>query len=239
MTNFFTVSKKKPFTKPNIRLGGSIFKFRIFEALREIVLYILSLAIRLWLSTVKIEISPQIEARIKNTDKPTIILMWHNQLLMGNHWCKLRKRRKTVSLISAGAIGAWLSRLIRKFGPEAIRGSVNLRGKEALRELIKAVQNGSDAALTPDGSRGPKYRLKPGAVLIAQKTQSAILLVGYQFDNAWRLRTWDRFFIPKPFSKVTANAKYFSSINEVVNSEEISLICFRLEEELNKLIRRK
>jgi lysophospholipid acyltransferase (LPLAT)-like uncharacterized protein len=65
------------------------------------------------------------------------------------------------------------------------------------------LKRGHDIGITPDGSRGPLYEIKPGLVLLAQLSRRPIIPLSFAYSNAWRLRTWDRFFIPKPFSRVT------------------------------------
>jgi lysophospholipid acyltransferase (LPLAT)-like uncharacterized protein len=62
--------------------------------------------------------------------------------------------------------------------------------------------DGSDVCLTPDGPRGPRYRIQPGFIKLAQATGAPIIPIHVRFSSAWRLKTWDRFVIPKPFSKV-------------------------------------
>ena len=84
-----------------------------------------------------------------------------------------------------------------------MRGSATQRGSTAIRELVRCLRRGDDVGITPDGSRGPRYQIKAGLVLLAQLSGRRILPISFEYANAWRTRSWDRFFIPKPFSKVT------------------------------------
>ena len=72
-----------------------------------------------------------------------------------------------------------------------------------MRELATLLRRGHDVAITPDGSRGALYEIKPGMILLAQLTGAPVLPISFEFSRAWRLRTWDRFAVPKPFSRVT------------------------------------
>jgi lysophospholipid acyltransferase (LPLAT)-like uncharacterized protein len=73
---------------------------------------------------------------------------------------------------------------------------------QAVRDLIAAQNEGCDIGVTPDGSRGPMYDMKAGAVTVAMKTRAPILLLSFNYSQAWRLKSWDRFFIPYPFSRI-------------------------------------
>ena len=114
-----------------------------------------------------------------------------------------RIRPRAFVLTSLSQDGEWLARLAGRFGFGAARGSARRRGPEALRELVGLLRAGHDVAVTPDGSRGPVYRLKGGVVLLAQLSGARIVPVSVDFSRAWRLRSWDGFFVPKPFARVT------------------------------------
>ena len=83
-----------------------------------------------------------------------------------------------------------------------VRGSRYKRGTQAVRDLIAAQREGFDIGVTPDGSRGPIYDMKAGAVTVAMKTGAPVVLLSFNHSGAWRLKSWDRFFIPHPFSKI-------------------------------------
>jgi lysophospholipid acyltransferase (LPLAT)-like uncharacterized protein len=72
----------------------------------------------------------------------------------------------------------------------------------ALVALRKALREGVDICLTPDGPRGPRYVLQPGAVKLAEAGGAAMIPIHVEFSSAWKLKSWDRFHVPKPFSKV-------------------------------------
>jgi lysophospholipid acyltransferase (LPLAT)-like uncharacterized protein len=133
----------------------------------------------------------------------TIFVCWHNRLLM---LPLLRRQvlggRRVVALASPSGDGEILAQFVGKFGVSAVRGSSSRRGARAVAELIRELRGGAHVFITPDGPRGPRYRLNPGAVALAQATGASIVPVGVEVDRAWRLKSWDRFFIPRPFARV-------------------------------------
>ena len=80
-----------------------------------------------------------------------------------------------------------------------------------MRELIRVVRKGNDVGITPDGSRGPIYKAKSGAVVLSRITKSPICLLSFEYSSHWTLNSWDRFVIPFPFSKVKVRTKILSS----------------------------
>jgi lysophospholipid acyltransferase (LPLAT)-like uncharacterized protein len=169
----------------------------------------LGILYRLW--TLSIRLSYKDEdgrAEIRNLSEPATIILWHNRLFLAGEWHqRFRKKRKCYGLISGSRDGAWLETFYGWAGIRAIRGSRNRRGSQATRELIRLVKDGNDAGITPDGSRGPKYQAKSGALLIARASRSPVVLLSFSYGWAIRLKSWDQFVIPLPFSKVNARTK--------------------------------
>lgn len=138
--------------------------------------------------------------------EPLLVAFWHNRLLaMPIVWSRYLPpgRPPAVALSSSSGDGELIAQVINRFGVRSIRGSAARRATQALRDMKRFLDRGHDVGVTPDGSRGPRYEIKPGLVLAAQLTGRAILPLSCEFSSAWRLRSWDRFFIPKPFAVVT------------------------------------
>jgi lysophospholipid acyltransferase (LPLAT)-like uncharacterized protein len=135
---------------------------------------------------------------------PVIYALWHNRFFtVPPAFRKVYgKNRRCVVLTSASHDGAMVARAMAVFGFEAVRGSSSRRGAAALVALTRAVRSGLDACITPDGPRGPRYEVHPGMVKLAVATGAPIIPIHVTFSSAWRLKTWDRFVIPKPFSRV-------------------------------------
>jgi lysophospholipid acyltransferase (LPLAT)-like uncharacterized protein len=95
----------------------------------------------------------------------------------------------------------YIARFIQRFGYGAAKGSSTRGALSGLIQMIRAVRSGKSAAFTVDGPRGPIYEAKPGALLLAKKTGAAILPFSISLDRCWRLHSWDRLEIPKPFAR--------------------------------------
>ena len=140
---------------------------------------------------------------------------WHRCLIPCA--CYFHARFKPAVLISLSFDGELIARTIEQLGFLTARGSSTRSGGSGLWALAKAVERGHPAVFTADGPRGPVYKVKPGAVKLAQLTGYAIGIFYAHPEKAWMLRSWDRFLIPKPFSRVALS--YARQI-EVPRSED-------------------
>jgi len=155
--------------------------------------------------------------------------LWHNQLLLSLLFRRTYDvRKRLVALVSASKDGAWLAALFDKVGVPTVRGSSNRFGREALRSLIDSLQQGDHVAITPDGPRGPAYSLEGGAIVAARRAGAEIVLIGADIGSAWRLDSWDGFFIPKPFAKINVKAERIRVPDLRVMKEPIQEIRDRL-----------
>ncbi len=164
---------------------------------------------------------------------PVIMCFWHNRIL-GITLAFLRhypgKTRKGVNVLtSASRDGEILAQLVGQFGMDAVRGSSSRRGSRALRELIELIENGCDIAITPDGPRGPRYSFGPGAISLAQLTAAPIAPVHAKFTRCLRMKTWDGFIIPLPFSKVSVTVDDPIHVPRELNDEEFEAARSRVE----------
>ena len=175
----------------------------------KLLLAPLGILYRFWTMTIRLSYSDKQERdRICQTNEAVTIILWHNRLFLAGEWHKrFRKKRTCYGLISGSRDGAWLETFYGWAGIRAIRGSRNRRGSQATRELIRAVKNGNDAGVTPDGSRGPKYQAKTGAIFVARASKSPIVLLSFTYTWCIRLKSWDQFVIPLPFSKVEVKTR--------------------------------
>lgn len=137
------------------------------------------------------------------TEPPVIYAFWHNRILAITAAflrCYPSGRGGVLVLTSASKDGMWLGEFASRLGMGSVRGSSSRRGAAAMRELIERVEQGHDIAITPDGPRGPRYKLGSGMIYLAQHAEIPIIPVHARFGRCWRLKTWDGFCIPKPFS---------------------------------------
>lgn len=106
-------------------------------------------------------------------------------------------------LISEHRDGEIIARVASNLGFRTVRGSTSRGASRALLGLIHVLEQGLDVAITPDGPRGPLGSFAPGPLVASQRTGRAILMVAASASRAWRLGSWDRFLIPRPFARVT------------------------------------
>ncbi len=131
---------------------------------------------------------------------PAVYAFWHRSLLA----CAWRFRNLGVSiLISRSFDGELIARTVERLGFNAVRGSSSRDGSLGLRGLHRAYLAGHYCAITADGPRGPAMVAKPGVMQLAKLVDSTVGAFYVLPDRAWQLRSWDRFLIPKPFSRVT------------------------------------
>ncbi len=139
----------------------------------------------------------------KLLNKPYIIAFWHGKLLMQPFiYNKLRNKPKVATMISEHFDGEIISKIIKYFHFESIRGSSKKGAIKVLKESFSKVNDGYDIAITPDGPRGPRYSIADGIVSIAQKKNLQIVACNFYASSFWRLKSWDGFMIPKPFSTI-------------------------------------
>jgi lysophospholipid acyltransferase (LPLAT)-like uncharacterized protein len=133
-----------------------------------------------------------------------IPVYWHqHQLFCVKHLLEQRGAGlKLGFLISPSVDGEIGAMIVRNLGAEVIRGSSSHTGARALRDYYQALAHeGVSPAITPDGPRGPPWKFKPGAVLLAQLSGRPMIPLSYAASSAWKIK-WDRFVIPKPFSRI-------------------------------------
>ncbi len=139
---------------------------------------------------------------------PTLFCTWHNRLALSmkcyHDYAKHHfPSRGLAALVSASKDGAFLAAILECFKVQPVRGSSSRRGAQALLELTTWAERGYSLAITPDGPRGPKYRVQEGVISLAQLTGLPIVPVSCELSWRIRLRSWDNFLIPLPFSRCT------------------------------------
>ena len=189
---------------------------------RRIILWPLAMILRLWGASLRFKFSEETKVAfgdISNT--PTVFLLWHNRLFLAiEFFRRFRAGTEVYSLISASKDGAWLTAFFSLVGMKAIRGSSSRKGHDAVRELLGVLDQGHHIGITPDGPRGPLYQFKPGAYIIAKRARTRIVLFGAKFSRFFRVSSWDRLFIPLPFSKIEFIAQEISK--EQIHSSAIN-----------------
>ena len=163
---------------------------------------------------------------------------WHqHQLYCGKFLVEQRARGLAPGwLISPSVDGELGAMMVRRFGGAVIRGSSTHTGARALRDYYQALtRDAVSPVITPDGPRGPRFKFKPGALLLAQMSQRPILPMAYAASRAWLVK-WDKFVIPVPFLARIAIAigapRYVSRVTDAATLERLEA---EMEHELHRL----
>ena len=165
--------------------------------------------------------------------------LWHNRLLIFP--LVLRRffpNRHGAALISASRDGDLLADAIHRFDYDVVRGSSSKLGASGLLQLSDVIAKGRDVVITPDGPRGPAYELGPGIIFLAQKTGAAVLPINVEYSACWRVKSWDRFIIPKPFSKVRVIIGQPERIRLTSSDQEFESERHRLQNAMMSLVER-
>ena len=138
-------------------------------------------------------------AAVRDGGRSFVFLLWHDALLplLWQH-----RGEGVVILVSEARDGLYLAEYARHLGYGKVTGSSTRGGVRALLGAVKALQSGTPVAVTPDGPRGPRRTVKPGALAAAQRAGVPVLPIHAGASRAWRLSSWDRFMIPKPLARL-------------------------------------
>lgn len=188
-----------------------------------------AIALRLWLATLRIHSNRD---KVDDTQGPFILLLWHDRLFTSSIVANRYLDRPVTALISTSKDGGWLVAFFRLMGIKAVRGSSSKRGAAALVSLTRAVRGGHHAGVTPDGPKGPRRECKSGVIALAKLTGRPFLIMGMNFRSAWTLRSWDRFALPKPFSRVDVT---FEEISCPARDDDDQVLAQRLQTRLDVL----
>ena len=211
------------------------------DSWRARVLIVLGLGLyRLWARTLRLQVEDPNDVVAFVRNQPVIFAIWHNRLLMlPRVFDPCFPTRQSFGLISASRDGDLVSILIERSGYGTIRGSSSRKGVSALRQLVDTLAGGSNVLFTPDGPRGPVYEASQGVVFLAQKTGAPVVPIHMEYSSCWRLKSWDRFIVPRPFAKLRAIFGVPVRIAETQTPEEFEAERMRLQNAIMDLVERK
>jgi len=136
---------------------------------------------------------------LKRAGKPYLLSCWHGELLPAV-WAN--KHRDLCAMVSQHGDGEIIARLVEPLGFRAVRGSTTRGAKQALIGMVVELQHGHSFAITPDGPRGPAMVPQPGVLMAAMRAQVPIIPIRVEATWVWRMKSWDRFMLPKPFARI-------------------------------------
>lgn len=160
-----------------------------------------------------------------------IFTFWHNQLLfMPCVYSRWLSGRRMAVIASQSRDGELIGAIIARFGLRSIRGSTSRGGRKALLNLFRSILNGWDAVVTPDGPRGPRYRVQEGVVGLASSTGAPIVAVSSHGDFKLVLRrSWDHLRVPLPGGRIRAAFSAPLWVPRGIGREERAFFCRKLE----------
>ena len=196
--------------------------------------------LKLWARTLRYEVEDHAGVVGQPVKESYIGALWHNRLLLiGLVLKRFVPQRPNTFLVSASRDGALLAEMMRQLGFDAVRGSSSRLGASAALHLTDVLASGRDIGITPDGPRGPVYELGPGIIFLAQKTGAPIVPVDIAYSSCWRLNTWDRFIVPRPFAKARVIFGSLHRVRSTGTPEEFEAERKRLQDVMMSLVERR
>jgi lysophospholipid acyltransferase (LPLAT)-like uncharacterized protein len=171
----------------------------------------------------------------RKQNKSVVYAFWHGRMLILAY---SHRGRKIHVLISQHRDGELIARIIHKLGFVSVRGSTTRGGARAIFEMCERTASGFDLGVTPDGPKGPRFQVHPGTIYIAQRSGMPIVPITNSAKSRWTLSTWDRFIIPKPFSRAVIMLGEPTCVPSESTPEQLEEIRADLERKLNDLTRR-
>ncbi len=170
--------------------------------------------------------------KYKKEGRGTVLCLWHGKILFPLYFFRKRGIRPIISRHRDGEILARVSLLL---GYRPIRGSSTRFGGTALAEALRAIKRGEDVVFAADGPRGPYHRLKPGCIYAAAKSGAGLFYGSYASKPSKKLRSWDRFNVFPPFSRIIMEIRGPLFVPPEADMEEWRR---KIEEEMEALDRR-
>jgi lysophospholipid acyltransferase (LPLAT)-like uncharacterized protein len=165
--------------------------------------------------------------------RPVILTFWHSRIIPLSYF---HRGEGNVALVSEHEDGEYTTQILKRMGyATAARGSATRGGVQGLRGLLRAVREGRDIGITPDGPRGPARVLKEGVLVTAQLSGAPILPLAAGGPSFWSVGSWDRMIIPKPFSRVTLKYGALQFIPRDATAADLAEHGARLTAELNRI----
>ena len=183
--------------------------------------------------TMRIRVVDFDKARTEIESRRFIFAFWHSRILMVSY---LYKGWGAAILVSKSKDGEFIAQILKRQGHETIRGSTSRHGVRALARLIKTLKEEiRPGVVVPDGPRGPRFRVQPGVITLAQKTGYPIVPLSYSASRIKIFASWDRFMLPYPFTHGSVIYGTPISVPWKIDAEGQEFYRMRVEEELNRI----
>ena len=169
---------------------------------------------------------------LAESGQPVIYTLWHGRLLPLTWY---HRDRGIGALISLSKDGEYIARVVEGWGYRVVRGSTSRGGSRALAEMIRLGRKGRSLAFTPDGPRGPRERMKPGVLVAAMRAGLPIVPLSGAASRGWWFEGWDRFLVPKPFSRLLISHGAPVTVPPDCDEVELERVSQELEQDLRLL----
>lgn len=176
-----------------------------------------------------------LEEYLQTPSRVCVVTLWHNRLLMLPPAFPKSIRQRTVAVISASRDGQYIADFAAQFGVKSIRGSSRGDAVSVLRNALNTVKGGCLVVFTPDGPRGPRYRMSKGPVHVASKLGAPLIAVGINYSAYWSIRSWDGFRIPKPWSKMKIVIGDELHVPQDLNADQMEEWRLKAQDELDRV----
>ena len=193
-----------------------------------------AICLRRWMATLDFKAAlydPDVDPASPNCQGQKLYIFWHEYIPLPIY---LRSHCNISILLSQHRDAEMLSHATSLLGFDFVRGSSTRGGAAAIRQLLQNSRN-MHLAITPDGPRGPRRQLAPGAIFLASKLGLPLIPMGFGYDRPWRLNSWDRFAFPRPFSRSRAVISHDIHVPPDLDRQGIEHYRLRIEELLNRL----
>jgi lysophospholipid acyltransferase (LPLAT)-like uncharacterized protein len=168
---------------------------------------------------------------MNSVGKNYVVAFWHRSMGIGWYLHKIN----IAALVSQSKDGDVLANILKKWNYFVVRGSSSSGGKEALSLMVELTNKKYSLAITPDGPKGPAEKMKAGAVITAKRSNVPLFLVGIGIKKKVVMKSWDKFEVPVPFTKVNVIYSDPIWIDKTADKEKVSSKIEECENLLNNL----
>ncbi len=229
------MKKEKRKLLPEVYKFASLSNYSLTQRISiRLIDWALFLLISLIGKTIRFEIEGwENHEQIEADGKTKIMGFWHNRIFLATYYFR---HRQIVVITSQSFDGEYIARFIQRFGYGAVRGSSTRGGVGALVQMIRLMKQKLPMGFSLDGPKGPRYKVKTGAILLAKKTGNPIMPFSVEAKNFWTIKSWDKLQIPKPFTraKVLIHEPFYVSAD--ADEAEIEIKRKELQNKLDELV---
>ena len=173
--------------------------------------------------------STGIVRRIKRGEAQALVAFWHRHILtLLAHY----RGERFVVPVSEHQDGEYVANVMERLGFCSVRGSTTRGSLALVRGIVSKAKEGRSVAITPDGPKGPRFTVQPGFILLARRSGLPVYPVGVAAARAWELSSWDRFVVPKPWTRIAICIGEPISRDDVASCKDPLLLCEDLRQRI-------